>query len=127
MEARVGRWLPRSSAHNIIRGLAVPRDIQQYIAFLDACEISGSALHPWFEAWVKIRGNPRRHDRGHRIFRSPNLSQSERQFVNWLDQQDAVHDKQIVAFGQPEWVVINGQHTLAYSVSYMGGPTGLAA
>ncbi|GGR46340.1 helix-turn-helix domain-containing protein [Streptomyces netropsis] len=48
--------LPHSTAHAVIKGRAVPKTVHTYIAFLEACEITGSALVPWFAAWVKVYG-----------------------------------------------------------------------
>nr|WP_281364849.1 helix-turn-helix transcriptional regulator [Streptomyces typhae] len=56
MARQAGPDLPGSTAHAIITAHALPRDVRTYIAFLEACEITGPALVPWFEAWVKVRG-----------------------------------------------------------------------
>ncbi|MFH8789167.1 helix-turn-helix domain-containing protein [Streptomyces roseoverticillatus] len=48
--------LPHSTAHAIIRARTVPKYVLSYIAFLEACEITGRALIPWFAAWVKVYG-----------------------------------------------------------------------
>jgi hypothetical protein len=58
MELVTEGQLPRSTANVITKGHAVPHDIRQYITFLQACEISGKALKPWFRAWFKIKGRP---------------------------------------------------------------------
>ncbi|MET7889219.1 helix-turn-helix domain-containing protein [Streptomyces avermitilis] len=59
MESRSGGDLPRSTAHSIAKGRTVPRDFRQYLAFLQACEIRGKALGPWFRAWFAVFGAPR--------------------------------------------------------------------
>ncbi len=59
MEARAEGQLPRSSAHAICAGRSVPRDFRQFVAFLDVCEVSGTALGPWFRAWFKLFGRPK--------------------------------------------------------------------
>ncbi|MFE2470705.1 hypothetical protein [Streptomyces mirabilis] len=59
MEKAVGgHLLPRTTANVIANGHSVPRDFRQYVAFLGACDISGSDLAPWFRAWFKIRRRP---------------------------------------------------------------------
>ncbi|MEU4896202.1 helix-turn-helix domain-containing protein [Streptomyces sp. NPDC044780] len=58
MEARSGGQLPHSTAHAICKGRSVPRDFRQFATFLHACEISGTALGPWFRARFKICGRP---------------------------------------------------------------------
>ncbi|MEU7306131.1 helix-turn-helix transcriptional regulator [Streptomyces sp. NPDC007206] len=50
--------VPSSTAHTIIKGRNVPKDVRQYVAFLKVCGISGDGLEPWFRAWVKVRGLP---------------------------------------------------------------------
>ncbi|WP_443053655.1 helix-turn-helix domain-containing protein [Streptomyces sp. NBC_00285] len=49
------RWLPRSTAHAITTG-RVPRDLRQYVAFLQTCGIDDESLAPWFRAWFKVFG-----------------------------------------------------------------------
>jgi transcriptional regulator with XRE-family HTH domain len=58
MEARSAGQLPHSTAHAICKGRCIPRDLRQFVAFLHACEIRGTALGPWFRAWFKICGRP---------------------------------------------------------------------
>ncbi|MFF4013328.1 hypothetical protein [Streptomyces sp. NPDC001717] len=54
---RVGDYhLPRTTAHRIMRGQAMPVDVSQYLSFLQACGIPGRALPAWFDAWSRIRG-----------------------------------------------------------------------
>ncbi|MGJ5797460.1 helix-turn-helix domain-containing protein [Streptomyces griseorubiginosus] len=49
------RWLPRSTANAITTG-RVPRDLRQYVAFLQACGIDDESLAPWFRAWFRVFG-----------------------------------------------------------------------
>ncbi|MFE0449098.1 helix-turn-helix domain-containing protein [Streptomyces fungicidicus] len=58
MEARSAGQLPHSTAHAICKGRCIPRDFRQFVTFLHACEISGTALGPWFRAWFKVFGRP---------------------------------------------------------------------
>ncbi|MGW1878776.1 helix-turn-helix domain-containing protein [Streptomyces sp. NPDC001975] len=58
MEARSAGQLPHSTAHAICKGRCIPRDLRQFVTFLHACEISGTALGPWFRAWFKVFGRP---------------------------------------------------------------------
>ncbi|MEV0254624.1 helix-turn-helix transcriptional regulator [Streptomyces sp. NPDC050732] len=54
MAHKAGPWiLPHSSAHRILRGHGLPRDLTQYKAFLHACDIPDADLDPWFVAWGK--------------------------------------------------------------------------
>ncbi|MCX4673541.1 helix-turn-helix transcriptional regulator [Streptomyces sp. NBC_01381] len=54
MAQTAGPWiLPHSSAHRILRGHGLPRDLTQYRAFLYACDIPDVDLGPWFAAWNK--------------------------------------------------------------------------
>lgn len=57
MAQKVGGWLlPSSSAHRILRGRGLPRDLAQYVAFLHACDIPDGEIGPWFAAWDKVFG-----------------------------------------------------------------------
>ncbi|MFB6854852.1 helix-turn-helix domain-containing protein [Streptomyces sp. NPDC056341] len=58
MEARSAGQLPHSTAHAICKGRCIPRDFRQFVAFLHACKINGTALGSWFRAWFKICGRP---------------------------------------------------------------------
>ncbi|WP_109005379.1 helix-turn-helix domain-containing protein [Streptomyces rishiriensis] len=58
MAAQSRRQLSRSTANRIANGHTVPRDMRQFVAFLQACHLSSSALAPWFKAWVKVHGAP---------------------------------------------------------------------
>ncbi|MFF3208384.1 helix-turn-helix domain-containing protein [Streptomyces sp. NPDC002962] len=50
--------LPRTTANAITNGRTVPRTFRQYLTFLQACEIHGAALGPWFQAWFTVYGKP---------------------------------------------------------------------
>ncbi|MEQ6028204.1 helix-turn-helix transcriptional regulator [Streptomyces salinarius] len=50
--------VPRSTAHTITKGRNVPKDVRQYVAYLNICDISDDELGPWFRAWIKVRGVP---------------------------------------------------------------------
>ncbi|MER7978320.1 helix-turn-helix transcriptional regulator [Streptomyces sp. NPDC095817] len=69
MEARAGAGqLPRSTAHSIINGRALPTDLMQYLAFLEACDITVEELGPWFGAWHKAFLKPAADTRLEEIF-----------------------------------------------------------
>lgn len=57
MERQAGTGcLPHSTAHRIVRGRTVPRDVHQLTGFLRACSI-GPAEHPlWIDAWRRVLG-----------------------------------------------------------------------
>ncbi|WP_432189961.1 BTAD domain-containing putative transcriptional regulator [Streptomyces sp. Tue6028] len=57
MEERAGTGrLPHSTAHRILLGRTVPRDVHQLTGFLTACLVS-SIEHPaWVAAWQRSRG-----------------------------------------------------------------------
>lgn len=55
--------VPRSTANAIANGHTVPRDLRQFVGFLNVCEISGDELAPWFRAWIKVRGVPTAEER----------------------------------------------------------------
>ncbi|MCC9707382.1 hypothetical protein E4N62_20110 [Streptomyces sp. MNU76] len=59
--ALASRWLPRSTANAITTG-RVPRDLRQYVAFLQACGIDDESLAPWFRAWFKVFSRPSARD-----------------------------------------------------------------
>jgi hypothetical protein len=63
IETDTDRQVPRSTANAITNGHAVPKDLRQYVAFLNACEISSDALAPWLRAWTKVRGVPKTEER----------------------------------------------------------------
>ncbi|WP_307843594.1 BTAD domain-containing putative transcriptional regulator [Streptomyces sp. B15] len=56
MERRAGGFgrLPHSTVHRILRGQAVPRDVQQLVAFLIACEMPAGEQQPWVDAWRRV-------------------------------------------------------------------------
>ncbi|MFF3275969.1 helix-turn-helix domain-containing protein [Streptomyces chrestomyceticus] len=84
MEARAHEGLlPRSSAHAIVKGRALPTDIRQYLAFLEACDIYHLALLPWCAAWLKVRANPCS-DRD-QLRHLPHPTAAERLYTEWLD------------------------------------------
>ncbi|MFF9819804.1 helix-turn-helix domain-containing protein [Streptomyces sp. NPDC014006] len=58
MEADSLGLLPRSTAHAICKGRTVPRNFRQFVAFLDACNVTGAALKPWYGAFLKVFGMP---------------------------------------------------------------------
>ncbi|MGV9502699.1 helix-turn-helix domain-containing protein [Streptomyces sp. NPDC003642] len=58
IESLSDKQVPRSTAHAICKGRAVPRDLRQFVSFLHVCEIDGAALKPWFRAWFKVFGRP---------------------------------------------------------------------
>ncbi|MFH9944865.1 helix-turn-helix domain-containing protein, partial [Streptomyces murinus] len=57
MEERAGTGrLPHSTAHRIVGGRTVPRDIHQLAGFLTACSVA-AAEHPlWIDAWRRALG-----------------------------------------------------------------------
>ncbi|MFG5718335.1 BTAD domain-containing putative transcriptional regulator [Streptomyces murinus] len=57
MEERAGTGrLPHSTAHRIVGGRTVPRDIHQLTGFLTACSVA-AAEHPlWIDAWRRALG-----------------------------------------------------------------------
>ncbi|MGW4790660.1 helix-turn-helix domain-containing protein [Streptomyces sp. NPDC004230] len=81
MSKNVGPWLlPHSSAHRIVRGRALPRDLAQYVAFLRACGIPDGNFGAWFAAWDKVMGRvePGAHD----------LDEAEGLYFAWKQVQD---------------------------------------
>ncbi|KOG64702.1 hypothetical protein ADK76_08535 [Streptomyces griseoflavus] len=104
--AREGQ-LPRSSVHNIVTGRALPADIGQYVAFLQACEISGQALGPWFGAWLKVCGRPHFHH--HPYSRRPALSGAEQLFLEWMTSAPGLATELNLAEAQ---VVVDDKHKI---------------
>ncbi|MFF9011236.1 hypothetical protein [Streptomyces goshikiensis] len=52
-----GRWhLSRSTAHRIVTARALPADLAQYLAFLQACAVAEGTWPAWFAAWHKVWG-----------------------------------------------------------------------
>ncbi|MGW0395970.1 hypothetical protein ACWDYJ_34950 [Streptomyces sp. NPDC003042] len=52
-----GRWhLSRSTAHRIVTARALPADLAQYLAFLQACTVPDGTWPAWFAAWHKVWG-----------------------------------------------------------------------
>ncbi|MEU5075995.1 helix-turn-helix transcriptional regulator [Streptomyces asoensis] len=58
IESMSAGHLPRTTANAITNGRTVPRTFRQYLTFLQACEIRGAALGPWFQAWFTVYGKP---------------------------------------------------------------------
>ncbi|MFC8511106.1 hypothetical protein ACFU3J_16195 [Streptomyces sp. NPDC057411] len=59
IEKKADVFVPHSTAHAIVTGRTVPRDLQQYLNFLEACDIdSPEQLHPWLTAWLRAWGIP---------------------------------------------------------------------
>lgn len=58
IESETQRWVSRSTAHMIIKARTLPRDLRQYVAFLEACGVTGRRLGKWLRAWVRICGFP---------------------------------------------------------------------
>ncbi|WP_051901043.1 helix-turn-helix domain-containing protein [Streptomyces aureus] len=59
IEQETKRWVSRSTAHMIVTARTLPRDLRQYVAFLEACGITGLQLGKWLRAWVRVCGFPR--------------------------------------------------------------------
>lgn len=56
---RAGVYVPASSAHAIVSGRTVPKDLRQYLYFLEACDITSPYdLDLWLRAWVRAWGIP---------------------------------------------------------------------
>ncbi|MEU9523287.1 helix-turn-helix transcriptional regulator [Streptomyces sp. NPDC048224] len=64
MEQRAGGFghLPRSTAHRIVTRQAMPRSIQQFQAFLRACEVPESERQGWESAWIRAWRSEQRED-----------------------------------------------------------------
>lgn len=58
MEKQSEGQLPRSTANVIANGHTVPKDLRQFVAFLEACVVSDRSFPAWFRAWFKVRGVP---------------------------------------------------------------------
>ncbi|MEV7082393.1 helix-turn-helix transcriptional regulator [Streptomyces sp. NPDC093516] len=52
-------WVSHSTVHMIVRARTIPRDLRQYVAFLEACKVFGLSLEPWLRAWIRVCGFPR--------------------------------------------------------------------
>lgn len=59
IERDTKKWVSRSTAHMIVTARTIPRDLRQYVAFLEACKVFGLSLMPWLRAWVRVCGFPR--------------------------------------------------------------------
>ncbi|WP_363325593.1 helix-turn-helix transcriptional regulator [uncultured Streptomyces sp.] len=66
MEQRAGQFgaLPRSSAHRIVTRQTVPHSLEQFLAFLRACEIPVSRWKDWEEAWSRAWRFEKQEDAG---------------------------------------------------------------
>ncbi|MFJ2701070.1 helix-turn-helix domain-containing protein [Streptomyces rochei] len=64
MEQRAGGfgYLPRSTAHRIVTKQAMPRSLQQFQAFLRACEVSEEDRPDWEAAWTRAWRAEKRDD-----------------------------------------------------------------
>ncbi|MFF0561522.1 hypothetical protein [Streptomyces sp. NPDC004266] len=82
---RAGTYLlPRSTAHRIITGQAVPNDLFQYLGFLVACEVRDENLSAWFLAWSRASGeNP--HSQAERT--QYNHARIAIQYTQWAAEQ----------------------------------------
>ncbi|MEV0530056.1 helix-turn-helix transcriptional regulator [Streptomyces sp. NPDC050439] len=85
MEDQAGWRLPHSTAHEIVRGRALPYDVRTYIAFLQACEIQEDDLGPWFECWHKVRGERTRTEVNSLLAARGALRPGEELFVHWYE------------------------------------------
>ncbi|MGW7614051.1 helix-turn-helix domain-containing protein [Streptomyces sp. NPDC054766] len=104
MEARAGAGrLPRSSAHSIVNGRALPTDLMQYLAFLEVCDIKVEELGPWFGAWHKAFSKPGADPRLEEVFprkRRPGSVydvQAQQAYLRWVSTERPVRR----AWGQP--------------------------
>ncbi|MDT0612738.1 helix-turn-helix transcriptional regulator [Streptomyces lancefieldiae] len=59
IERKTKNWVPHSTAHMIVTARTIPRDLQQYVAFLEACKVCGLGMTPWLRAWIRVCGFPR--------------------------------------------------------------------
>lgn len=66
MEQRAGKHgqLPRSSAHRIVNKETVPRSLQQFQAFLRACEVPAGHWKEWEDAWSRAWRFEKQEDAG---------------------------------------------------------------
>ncbi|MEU6965017.1 helix-turn-helix domain-containing protein [Streptomyces chrestomyceticus] len=110
MEVRSQGVLPRSSAHAIVNGRALPMDVRQYLAFLEACGIfTEDALLPWCAAWLKVRDNPCL-DR-HQLHSRSRSTAVEHVYADWLDEVAPEVPVPAVLLGDP--VRVNGNSRLS--------------
>ncbi|MEU8992834.1 helix-turn-helix transcriptional regulator [Streptomyces sp. NPDC048558] len=129
MEREAGPGLlPRSTAHAIVKGRALPRDVRTYIAFLEVCEITRRTLLPWFAAWVKARGEAAGVYR-QRVFSVSSPSPAEKLFIKWA--QENVSKAMPSAGEVPISVaIVDGQQrisVIAELLRSVGGDADLAA
>ncbi|MER6138311.1 helix-turn-helix transcriptional regulator [Streptomyces sp. NPDC001815] len=117
MEEKAGWRLPHSTAHEIVRGRALPFDVRTYIAFLEACEIQDEDLYPWFECWLKVRGGrlAALMENLLNIGSFSALRPSEKLFVDWYTttkkpDETVVKPSVVVAFPERPAVVANWRH-----------------
>ncbi|MFC8492983.1 helix-turn-helix domain-containing protein [Streptomyces sp. NPDC057235] len=59
IEQETKNWVSRSTAHMIVTARTIPRDLRQYVAFLEACKVYGADLTPWLKAWIRVCGFPK--------------------------------------------------------------------
>ncbi|MGW5739653.1 MULTISPECIES: helix-turn-helix domain-containing protein [Streptomyces] len=85
MEEQAGWRLAHSTAHQIVRGRALPNDVRTYIAFLQACEIQEDDLGPWFECWHKVRGERTKTEVNRLQADEGALRVGEKLFVHWYE------------------------------------------
>ncbi|MFC8270810.1 helix-turn-helix domain-containing protein [Streptomyces cinereoruber] len=54
---RADIYVPHSTAYAIVTGRSVPRDLRQYLYFLEACDVtSPDDFTVWIRAWIKAWG-----------------------------------------------------------------------
>ncbi|MCW8103008.1 helix-turn-helix domain-containing protein [Streptomyces tauricus] len=104
MEAGAGAGrLPRSTAHSIVNGRALPTDLMQYLAFLEACDIEVEELGPWFGAWHKAFLEPGAETLIEEVFprrKRPGSDydeQAQRAYLQWVRAEQPLRR----ALGQP--------------------------
>lgn len=116
MEMLAGWRLPHSTAHEIVKGRAVPYDIRTYIAFLEACEIQGEHLYPWFESWLKVRGERVATVMKALLNQAAGLRPAETLFVNWYTEKTkkiSAPTPDLVLVPAPDLYVVHGQHRVS--------------
>ncbi|MEU0955841.1 helix-turn-helix transcriptional regulator [Streptomyces niveus] len=59
IERETKNWVSHSTAHMIVTARTIPRDLRQYVAFLEACEVYGLSVTPWLRAWIRVCGFPK--------------------------------------------------------------------
>ncbi|GAA1141842.1 helix-turn-helix domain-containing protein [Streptomyces javensis] len=59
IERDTKNWVSHSTAHMIVTARTIPRDLRQYVAFLEACGVFGLSLTPWLRAWIRVCGFPK--------------------------------------------------------------------